>query len=49
LDLSRLQRRIEELELKNKSLESNLNMAYIVGAAGIAIGLLALILGLGGN
>jgi len=49
LDLSRLQRRIEELELKNKSLESNLNMAYIVGAAGIAIGLLALILGLGGK
>lgn len=49
LDLSRLQRRIEELELKNKSLESNLNMAYIVGATGIAIGLLALILGLGGK
>jgi len=49
LDLSRLQRRIEELEAKNKSLESNLNMAYIVGAAGIAIGLLAIILGLGGK
>ncbi|HBT39911.1 MAG: Uncharacterized protein XD58_0680 [Thermotoga sp. 50_1627] len=49
LDVSRLQRRIEELEAKNKSLESNLNMAYIVGAAGIAVGLLALILGLGGK
>jgi len=47
LDLSRLKSRIDELELKNKTLQSNLNTAYIVGAAGVAIGLIALIFSMG--
>lgn len=48
LDSTRLQQRIEELELKTKNLQSNLNTAYIIGAAGIVVGLLALIFSLGG-
>lgn len=48
LDSTRLQQRIEELELKTKNLQTNLNTAYIIGAAGIVVGLLALIFSMGG-
>gem|GEM_PF-599497 len=43
-----LQRKISELELKQKDLEGSLMTAYLLGGAGIVVGLIAVIFAMGG-
>lgn len=42
-----LQKRIAELEAKQKSLEGNLLTAYLIGGAGVVVGVLAIIFAMG--
>ncbi|MFN4190345.1 MAG: S-layer homology domain-containing protein [Pseudothermotoga sp.] len=42
-----LQKRIAELEARQKNLESNLLTAYLIGGAGVVVGVLALIFAMG--
>lgn len=42
-----LQKRIAELEARQKNLESNLLTAYLIGGAGVVVGILALIFAMG--
>ncbi|MEJ5230340.1 MAG: hypothetical protein WHT65_10090, partial [Pseudothermotoga sp.] len=45
--VDQLQKKIAELEMKQKTLEGNLTTAYLIGGAGIVVGLIAVIFAMG--